>query len=110
MGQDTRGPVALGVRRTLNIAAGETASTDTVTVMAVDNDLDADDAAITISAKATGGNGIADPPAVVLNILDDDAPPLVSVSDAADVAEGDDTAALKDMRFPLRLSAPSDGR
>jgi len=103
-----RGPVALGVRRTLNIAAGETASTDTVTVMAVDNDLDADDAAITISAKATGGNGIADPPAVVLNILDDDAPPLVSVSDAADVVEGDDTVALKDMRFPLRLSAPSD--
>ena len=103
-----RGPVALGVRRTLNIAAGETASTDTVTVMAVDNDLDADDAAITISAKATGGSGIADPPAVVLNILDDDAPPLVSVSDAADVVEGDDTVALKDMRFPLRLSAPSD--
>ena len=56
---------------TLTIAAGATTSTGTVTVTAVDNEVDAPDRSVTISATASGG-GVADPSAVTLTITDDD--------------------------------------
>ena len=81
---------------TLTIAAGRTASTGTVTVTAVDNDVDAPDKTVTVSATAAGGNGVAAPDAVTLSIEDDDERG-VTVSAAADgvtVAEADSAATM----------------
>ena len=65
---------------TLTIAAGETASTGTVTLTAVDNDVDALNKQVTVSATATNDNGITNPLAQTLTITDDDATPVVSLA------------------------------
>ena len=57
---------------TLTILAEQTTSTGLVTVTAVDNDVDAADKAVTISATATGGNNVAAPSSVTLTVTDDD--------------------------------------
>jgi len=63
---------------TLTIAAGATASTGTVTLTAVDNNLDAADATVVVSGVASGG-GVADPTDVTLTITDDDDPPTATL-------------------------------
>ena len=47
--------------KTLTIAAGATTSSGTVTLTAVDNDVDALNKTFTVSADASGGNGVTDP-------------------------------------------------
>ena len=64
---------------TLMIAAGTTASTGTVTVRSTDNNVDAADKAVTVSATAAGGHSIANPPAVTLAITDDEATPTATL-------------------------------
>ena len=71
----------------LTIAAGETTSTGEVTITAVNNDVDAADKEVTVSATATNTQGITNPGSVTLSITDDDAPAL-SIGDAS-VTEGD---------------------
>ncbi len=56
---------------TLTIAKGATTSTGEVTIIAVDNSVDAPDASVTVSATAAGG-GVANPAAATLTITDDD--------------------------------------
>ena len=63
---------ALSTAKTLTIAAGATTSTGTVTVTAVDNDVDAANKSVTVSATVTGGNGVAAPSDVTLTLTDDD--------------------------------------
>ena len=46
---------------TLTIAAGSTVSTGTVTLTAVDNDVDAPDKTVTVSGSVTGGLGMSTP-------------------------------------------------
>ncbi len=99
--------VTPSANKALTIAAGATASTGTVTLTAVNNALDAVDLEVTVSATASGGNGVADPDDVTLTVTDDDAAPTVSVGDAAAVAEGDDTSSTADMTFTVTLSAAS---
>ena len=65
---------------TLTIAAGSTASTGTVTVTAVDNQVDSPDKTVTIGGTATGGLGVADPSAQELTITDDEETPVVTLS------------------------------
>ena len=79
---------------TLTIAAGRTASTGAVTVTAVDNDVDAPDKTVTVSATATGGNGVADPANRTLTIEDDDTRGITVSAAVAGVrvAEADNTA------------------
>ena len=75
---------------TLTIAAGATTSTGAVTITAVDNDIDAPNKTVTVSATASGG-GVANPDNQTLTITDDDAPPTgitLSVSPAT-LGEGD---------------------
>ena len=75
---------------TLTIAAGATTSTGAVTITAVDNDIDAPNKSVTVSATASGG-GVANPDNQTLTITDDDAPPTgitLSVSPAT-LGEGD---------------------
>ncbi len=95
--------VTLSDNKVLTVAAGETASTGTVTLTAVDNDVDAADLSVTVSAAAAGG-GVANPAAVTLTIADDDAPPVLSI-DAPRVAEGD--AGTATLTFAVGLSAAS---
>ena len=86
------GDFELSANRTLTIPAGQTNSTGTVTIAAVDNVADAPDKLVTVSATASSG-GISDPADVTLTIVDDDAPPTVTLSlDNASIAEGGGTA------------------
>ncbi len=64
---------------TLTIPAGQSASTGTVTVTAVDNAVDAVNKAVTVSATVSGGNGVAAPADVTLTITDDD-PTIASLA------------------------------
>ena len=98
------GDYTLSANRTLTIAAGATASTGVVTLTAVDNSLDAPNKTVTVSATASGGNGVANPADVALTITDDEAPPAVSVADASAVVEGDDPMTTREMSFALALS------
>ena len=56
----------------MTIAGGETDSTRTVTLAAVDNDVDAADKAVTVSGAAGNDIGVAGPADVALTIEDDD--------------------------------------
>ena len=92
------GDFSLGGNRTLTIAAGSTASSGTVTISAAENEVDAADRRVTVSAGVEGGNGIAAPASASLVIVDNDvrgvslsAPggvPLVSLS----LRESDDVS------------------
>ena len=76
---------SLSTTTTLTIAAGATTSTGAVTITAVDNNVDAPNKSVTVSATASGG-GVANPGNQTLTINDDDAAPsgiTLSVSPAA---------------------------
>ena len=71
-------PVTLSSNTTLTIAAGSKASTGTVTITAVDNDVDAPNASVVVSGKSSGG-GIANPGNQTLTITDDEGTPTVTL-------------------------------
>ena len=82
------GDFTLSSNKVLTIAAGATTSTGAVTITAVDNAVDAPDKTVTVSATASGGNGVADPSALTLTINDDDAAPTVTLAlDPSSIAE-----------------------
>ena len=64
---------------TLTIAAGSTGSTGTVTITAADNQVDAPDKTVTVSATVSGGLGVAAPSPQTLTITDDEETPTVSL-------------------------------
>ena len=64
--------------KTLTIAAGATTSTGAVTITAVDNDVDAPNKSVTVSAVASGG-GVADPGNQTLTINDDEGVPTATL-------------------------------
>ena len=87
-GADTvAGDFTLSSPATLTVAAGETASTGTATVTAVDDTTDGPDKSVTVSATASGG-GMADPASVTLTITDDDG--TISPPDALRAYAGED--------------------
>ena len=90
-GADTvTGDFTVSNNKTLTIAAGATTSTGTVKITAVNNNVDAPDKSVTVSATASGG-GVTNPDNQTLTITDDDAPPTgitLSVSPAT-LGEGD---------------------
>ena len=73
------GDFILSTNRTLTIPAGQTDSTGTVTVQAVDNTADAPNKEVRVSATADNIEGIVGPDAVTLTINDDDAAPAVTL-------------------------------
>ncbi len=95
------GDYTLSTNKTLTIAAGQTTSTGEVTITAVNNEVDALDKELTVSATATNSQGITAPQNVTLTIEDDDAPSL-SINDAS-VAEGDQGASAT-LSFTVTLS------
>ncbi len=64
---------------TLTVAAGSRTSTGLVTITGVDNNVDAANKLLRISATAAGGNGIQNPGLTVLTLTDDDAAPTASL-------------------------------
>ena len=107
----------IGSNQVLTIAAGQTASTGTVTVTAADNDIDAADKTVSVSGEASNALGIADPSAVTLTITDDDVRGVILSETDLDLDEGGDgtytvvldsepTAAVTVM--PSRSSGDSD--
>ena len=75
------GDFMLSANRTLTIPAGQTDSTGTVTVRAVDNTVDAPNKEVRVSATADNNHGIAgNPPAVTLRITDDDTAPELTLT------------------------------
>ena len=80
----------LSQNKTLTIAAGDTNSTGTVTIAAVDNNTDAADKQVTVSGTVSGGNGTASPASKTLTIADDDGAVVLLVSPSS-VAESADT-------------------
>ena len=64
---------------TLTVAAGSLTSTGLVTITGVDNNVDAANKLLRISATAAGGNGIQNPGLTVLTLTDDDAAPTASL-------------------------------
>ena len=74
---------------TLTIAAGATESTGAVTVTAVDNEVDAANKTVTVSAAASGG-GVAHPQNVTLTITDEDTRGISVLPVTLTLAEADD--------------------
>ncbi|MCY4276545.1 MAG: hypothetical protein OXE81_01730, partial [Gammaproteobacteria bacterium] len=82
--------VTLSANKVLTIDAGETESEGTVTLTAEDNDVDAADLAVTVSATASGGNGVANPADQTLTVRDDDARGVTVSKASLSVRETDD--------------------
>ena len=68
----------------LMIAAGETESTETFTITARDNDVDAPDKEVTLTATAFNTQGVSGPENATLTIEDDDDTPTVTLHLAPD--------------------------
>ena len=66
----------LSVNRTLTIAAGDTTSTGTVTITAVDDDDYIGNRQVTVSGSASNDVGVTDPDDVLLTIIEDDDVPV----------------------------------
>ena len=69
-----------------------------MSITAVDNDVDAANKTVTVSATATGGNGVANPAAATLTITDDDTRGVTVTGDALTMDEADNagTAATRE--------------
>ena len=70
---------SFGASSVLTIAAGATASTGTVTITAVDNDTDASDKTVSLTAVIGGFAGVLPPEPKTLTIRDDDPAPVVTL-------------------------------
>ena len=80
---------SISTNRILAIAAGQTSSTGTVTITAVDNDIDAPDKTAQITGDAANVLGIADPSDVTLTIADDDVRGVILSRTSLEIDEGD---------------------
>ena len=106
---------ALSADTTLSFAAAATASSGTVTITAMDNEVDAPDRKVTVSATATSADVTA-PADVALTITDDDEPTwaVTVVPLAIDEAGGEATVTVSTggVTFPddrtIRLSFAGD--
>ena len=108
-GTDTvAGDYTLSATTTLTIAAGSTSSTGTVTLTAVDNDVDAPDKTVTVSATVSGDSGVADPANQDLTITDDEGTPTVTlVLGPVSIKEASETASETVSTVTATLSGPS---
>ena len=69
----------LSANTTLTIQAGATTSTGSVTIAAVNNNVDAPNRGVTVSGDAMNTQGVVDPTDVTLTITDDDDAPKVTL-------------------------------
>ena len=93
----------LRVSGTLTIPAGETESSAAVTLTAVDNDTDAPDNELTLTATAVNTQGVEQPAGVAMTITDDEPAPTVTLDvTATSVGENGGRATMR-----VGLSHPS---
>ena len=97
------GDFTITSNKTLTIAAGQTSSTDTVTIMGVDNGVDAPDKSVTVSAAVSGGLGVSAPSSRTLTVTDDEGAPTVTL-DLSPSSIGENGGSS---RITASLSAPS---
>ena len=106
------GDIALSENKTLTIAAGATISTGTVTITAVDNDVDAANKTFDVSADTSGGNGVAAPANATLTVTDDDTRGVTVTGGPLSMAEVDNTETEKkenqDSYTVVLASEPTD--
>ncbi len=96
----------LSENRTLTVAAGSRNSAGTVTITAVDDDVDGPETRqVTVSGSASGGQGAMDPDSLTLTIADDDAAPRASL--ILTPAAIDESAPDNEARVTAALSHPS---
>ena len=100
------GDYSLGGNAVLTIPAGATESVGAVTVTGVDDDLEAPDKAVAVSATAANAHGVLGPQAVTLTITDDERR-TVSIADAR-LAEGDSGNAAMEFAVTLSRAAPGE--
>ena len=74
------GDFALSANRELTIAIGATSSSGVVTITGVDNEVDAPDKTVRVSATAANTQGVTAPADVELTITDDDSSPVATLS------------------------------
>ena len=79
----------LSSNRELTIAAGSLASTGTVTLTAVDNDIDGPDKTVTIRAAVTSDAEVSDPASLRLLIEDEDTRGVTVSASRLDIDEGE---------------------
>ena len=94
------GDFMLSANRTLTIPAGQTDSTGTVTVRAVDNTVDAPNKEVRVSATADNSHGVAgNPPELTLRITDNDTAPELALTlrPSAIVEDGGDSTVTADI-------------
>ena len=83
-------PAKLSANKWLRIAAGRTASTGTVTVTGVDNDVDAADKTVRVQGSSSNSVGTVPPASVTLRLRDDDTRGVTVSKSDLDIDEGDD--------------------
>ena len=103
------GSYTVGSDATIAIAAGSTTSTDTVTITAVDNDVDAADNAVTVAGTAQNSQGTGTVTGASLTIANDDdaglvVSPATSTTSRLRTTESGGTAA-----FTVKLSSKPTG-
>ena len=84
------GDYEISANQALAIAAGRTASTGTVTVTGVDNDVDTADKTVRVKGAASNTVGASGPADVTLTLEDDDTRGVTVSKSDLDIAEGDD--------------------
>ena len=97
------GDFTITSNKTLTVLAGTTSSTGTVTITGVDNNGDAPDKSVMVTATVSGGRGASAPSSRMLTIADDDAAPAVTLDlSPSSISENGGTA-----RVTASLSGPS---
>ena len=86
------GDYGISANQELTIAAGRTASTGTVTVTGVDNDVDTADKTVKVQGAASNTVGASGPADVTLTLEDDDTRGVTVSKSDLDIDEGDDGA------------------
>ena len=101
------GDFALSGDTVLTIAAQADTSSGTLTITALDNDVDAAPKTVTVSGKASNDQGVIDPADVTLTIEDDDHSPVFGAATPRAVAEN--TAAGTDIGAPVAATDQDAG-
>ncbi len=99
------GDFALGAATTLTFASATGTSAGVVVVSAVGDAVDEPDQAVTVSGTAASRGDVSDPRPVTLTVVDDDNPPVVSISSPS-VTEGA-AGATATLSFEVTLDAAS---
>ena len=104
------GEVNLSANRVLTVTAEDVESTGTVTITAVDDDIDAPDTTVLVTAAVHGLRGLPAPAPVALTVTDDDDAPAVTLVRSAESIEENGGAARISAALAHRSSAETTVR